>query len=317
MNIIDKMSLLHTFYKIVPKDKDDTNCYVSYTIHSMDKCKKQHENKYKNYIKSENKKVKLYEYMKEKGGINKFEYIVLCEAYSDSVTEMNEKLRAWFDRVIPTLNDNYKRRIVLKDNEHVIYKISCNMDGKEYFYIGVTKNYEKALIQHRSNCKSDSYELRENILYKTMRNMGGLDECDVEVLEIYAVDKLIQMSSLKERKDYWYNKLKDEKVTLDGGDKVRTFYKICCKDTDVESCYVGRTSNYDQRMKSHRANCGSNVYWLRELKLYKTINQYGGWANWNMERLETITCEDKKAEVKREEYWCKLLGADLNTIHPR
>ena len=317
MNIIDIMSLLHTFYKIVPKDKDDTNCYVSYTIHSMDKCKKQHENKYKNYIKSENKKVKLYEYMKEKGGINKFEYIVLCEAYSDSVTEMNEKLRAWFDRVIPTLNDNYKRRIVLKDNEHVIYKISCNMDGKEYFYIGATKNYEKALIQHRSNCKSDSYELRENILYKTMRNMGGLDECDVEVLEIYAPDKLRQMNSLKERKDYWYKKLKDEKVTLDGGDKVRTFYKICCKDTDVESCYVGRTSNYDQRMKAHRANCGSKVYCLRELKLYKTINQYGGWENWNMERLETITCEDKKAEVKREEYWCKLLGADLNTIHPR
>lgn len=309
--------LLHTFYKIVPKDKDDTNCYVSYTTQSMDKCKKQHENKYKNYIKSDNKKVKLYEHMKEKGGTHKFEYVVLCEAYSDSVTEMNEKLRDWFDRVKPTLNDNYKRKIVLKDNDHVIYKISCNMDGKEYLYIGGTTNYEKAMIQHRSNCKSDSYELRENILYKTMRDMGGLDECDVEVLEIYNVDKLRKVNSLKERKDYWYKKLKDEKVTLDGGDKVRTFYKICCKDADVESCYVGRTTNFEQRMKSHRANSSSNVHWLKELKLYKTINQHGGWTNWKMERLETITCEDKEAEVKREEYWYKLLGADLNTIHPR
>ena len=310
--------LLHTFYKIVPKDKDDTNCYVSYTSQSMDKCKKQHENKYKNYVKSDdNKKVKLYEYMKEKGGIHKFEYIVLCEVYSDSVKKMLENLRDWCDRVKPTLNDNYKRKIVLKDNEHVIYKISCNMDGKEYFYIGGTTNYEKAMIQHRSNCKSESYELRENILYKTMRNMGGLDECDVEVLEIYNVDKLRKVNSLKERKDYWYKKLKDDKVTLDGGDKVRTFYKICCKDDDVKSCYVGRTTNFEQRMKSHRANCSSNMYDLRELKLYKTINQYGGWTNWKMERLETITCEDKEAEVKREEYWYKLLGADLNTIRPR
>ena len=91
-------------------------------------------------------------------------------------------------------------------------------------------------------------------------------------------------------------------------------YKIYCNDCN--DIYVGSTQNYSKRKSQHRINsrCSyDNV--KKRLKLYKTINEYGGWDNWIMVPIEfcdeSITTK-RQAEQKEEE-WRLKLNTTLNS----
>jgi hypothetical protein len=61
-----------------------------------------------------------------------------------------------------------------------------------------------------------------------------------------------------------------------------TFYKIKCIDKSIRECYIGKTTNFANRMANHK--CLSKT---QDLKVYNFIREHGGWENW------VITIEHK------------------------
>jgi hypothetical protein len=87
-----------------------------------------------------------------------------------------------------------------------------------------------------------------------------------------------------------------------------TFYKIVCKDENITDCYVGSTTNFNQRKRCHKGN--SKQY---NCKVYQFIRDNGNWENWEMIIIDTIECETKKDAHKKENEYMIGLNATLNT----
>lgn len=93
------------------------------------------------------------------------------------------------------------------------------------------------------------------------------------------------------------------------------FYKICCNDLDIKYTYVGSTTNFRRRKCSHKSNCNNEKE--NHYKVYKTMNEHGGWDNWTMVMIEKAVCESNLDARKRERHWYEELNADLNTQLPQ
>ena len=88
-------------------------------------------------------------------------------------------------------------------------------------------------------------------------------------------------------------------------------YKISCDDT--EEFYIGSTTDLTSRKYQHKWRCNNENNRGYNLKIYKTIRQYGGWDNWRMVVVEEYPCENKREAEKREEEIRMELKATLNT----
>ena len=89
-------------------------------------------------------------------------------------------------------------------------------------------------------------------------------------------------------------------------------YKICCDDCDY--VYVGSTQNFTRRKQQHKINSiGKNE--KCQLKIYKTIDEYGGWENWRMVPVEECdeSIQTRRQAEMREEEWRLKLNATLNS----
>jgi hypothetical protein len=74
-------------------------------------------------------------------------------------------------------------------------------------------------------------------------------------------------------------------------------YKISLLDNS-DFCYIGSTKNYTIRKAKHKSDC------LRHypIKLYKMINENGGWDNCEMTPIDKIMVRDKiEARIREEE----------------
>ena len=89
-------------------------------------------------------------------------------------------------------------------------------------------------------------------------------------------------------------------------------YKICCDDT--ADFYIGSTTDFTSRKSQHKTNCNNENRTSYNLKIYKTIREYGGWQNWRMVVIEKFPCENRREAEKREEEIRMELKATLNTI---
>jgi hypothetical protein len=76
-------------------------------------------------------------------------------------------------------------------------------------------------------------------------------------------------------------------------------YSIRCKNPDIKDEYVGSTIDFIKRGKSHKYRSKDTI---NNFKLYKFINDNGGWDNWEM--IELIKCPDVKSirELQELEY---------------
>lgn len=88
-------------------------------------------------------------------------------------------------------------------------------------------------------------------------------------------------------------------------------YKICCKDESIKDVYVGHTTNFQKRKYNHKM-CSHKK--CDKVKLYKTINDNGGWDNWDMVEVAVYNCGDATEARIKEQYHKKELNATLNTI---
>ena len=93
-------------------------------------------------------------------------------------------------------------------------------------------------------------------------------------------------------------------------------YKIVCKDINIKDLYVGSTTNFIQRKKSHKNSCNYENQKNYNSYVYKFIRENGGWDNWDMIELEKYPCNDRNEKDKRERFWLEELKASLNCFIP-
>ena len=92
-------------------------------------------------------------------------------------------------------------------------------------------------------------------------------------------------------------------------------YKLYCKDKNITDCYIGSTTNYANRKRTHKSSCNNIKSRNYKQKKYIYIRENGGYENWDYEILETINLNDKIKE--RELFWIdKTWDNNLNTERP-
>lgn len=89
-------------------------------------------------------------------------------------------------------------------------------------------------------------------------------------------------------------------------------YKIYCRDCD--DYYIGVTNNFNARKATHKLRTTTNQGKHSKSKLYKTINDNGGWNNWIMRCCADTGTTDIKEAHRIEDYILNKLKPSLNTL---
>lgn len=93
-------------------------------------------------------------------------------------------------------------------------------------------------------------------------------------------------------------------------------YKIVCNDLSIQDCYVGSTTSFVKRKRTHKCYAISEDKRDSNYKVYQTIRENGGWDNWTMIEIEKYPCNDSNEATKRERHWYEELNAKLNLQVP-
>jgi len=91
-------------------------------------------------------------------------------------------------------------------------------------------------------------------------------------------------------------------------------YKIVCNNIEVPYIYVGSTKNFINRKSLHKSN--SNDKKTADRKVYRIINEHGGWDNWTMVKIESCFCEKVDAKNIEQKYYDELNENKMNMIRP-
>jgi len=94
-------------------------------------------------------------------------------------------------------------------------------------------------------------------------------------------------------------------------------YKICCNDINITDCYVGSTTNLNERRRTHKNRCYNEKRKDYNYNVYKFIRDNGGWDNWVVVLVESYTeCKSREELLRFERYHMELLEAELNSQVP-
>jgi hypothetical protein len=92
-------------------------------------------------------------------------------------------------------------------------------------------------------------------------------------------------------------------------------YRIVCKDPTIRECYVGSTTNFKNRKRTHKSNCNIQTKDYN-MNVYQFIRANGGWYNFDMIEIEKYNAIDKLSQSKRERYWLEFYQSTLNMRIP-
>lgn len=93
------------------------------------------------------------------------------------------------------------------------------------------------------------------------------------------------------------------------------FYKFVCENPEIKSCYVGHTTNFQQRKRCHKSKCNNKLSRDNHLKIYQTISENGGWDNWKMVEIDRQICLDLSDARKIEQKYIEELQANMNMCY--
>jgi hypothetical protein len=83
--------------------------------------------------------------------------------------------------------------------------------------------------------------------------------------------------------------------------KTYNIYIIKCCDPLIDYTYIGSTKNFYMRYCKHKHNSKNS-----ELKLYKCIRENGGFKNWTIDIIDSITTNDiMEVRLKEQDYIIK------------
>lgn len=93
-------------------------------------------------------------------------------------------------------------------------------------------------------------------------------------------------------------------------------YKICCRDPHITDIYVGSTTELVKRRSLHKHTCNKPDAKHHHLPVYQCIRENGGWANWQVVQIESLSCECGEDLRKREREVFDELRPTLNKNRP-
>ena len=86
-------------------------------------------------------------------------------------------------------------------------------------------------------------------------------------------------------------------------------YQITCKDPNINENYIGQTECFEKRKYSH-----SRDSQISELKIYKTIREYGGWDNWKMKIINHYYCDNEYEARQIEQKYIDIFKPTMNSV---
>jgi hypothetical protein len=95
-------------------------------------------------------------------------------------------------------------RIAIDYSQTIIYQIKCIDENINFIYVGHTTNKQERLKNHKTRCNNFNDKSYNFKLYQTIRENGGWENWEMNVLEQYSCENKIQ-AELKERE--WILKL--------------------------------------------------------------------------------------------------------------
>ena len=94
---------------------------------------------------------------------------------------------------------------------------------------------------------------------------------------------------------------------------IKCIYKIYCLDDKIKQMYIGKTNNFEGRVRGHYNTCNNPNNRDYNTKIYKFIRENGGWENWKIEIIQE--CEEEDID-KLELYYYDKFNHDLNCHKP-
>jgi len=88
------------------------------------------------------------------------------------------------------------------------------------------------------------------------------------------------------------------------------YYKIVSKDDNIKEIYIGKTTNFKNRVRDHKSRCNNENGKCYNLKIYQYIRENGGWNNFDIIEIE------KSESALRERELIEELNANLNSYIP-
>ena len=82
-------------------------------------------------------------------------------------------------------------------------------------------------------------------------------------------------------------------------------------DDNEELVYVGSTTHFTERKSRHKSNCNNPK--SHNIKLYKMINDNGGWDCFKFIQIKTFPCNDKREAEAEEDRIMLELKANMNS----
>ena len=92
------------------------------------------------------------------------------------------------------------------------------------------------------------------------------------------------------------------------------FYKIVCRDLNIQYFYIGHTTDFKTRKGCHKRVCNNPNDKNHNMPLYKFIRDNEGWENFDMIWLETQNYQTSKEARKREQDLITELKPSLNSM---
>jgi len=175
-------------YKICCKNTDITDIYVGHTT-NIKKRIRHHKNTCKN-PKNNRYHLKVYEFIRNNGGFDNWNIIVLeeypCNSFSDAII----KEREYYETLKPTLNMIYPQRT---NKEYIIdnieyynqYGKQYRIDNKEYYneyvkqYRIDNKEYTKEYIKQYRNDNKE--KIKEKAKKKVMCDICNIELCQYSI----------------------------------------------------------------------------------------------------------------------------------------
>lgn len=105
-------------------------------------------------------------------------------------------------------------------------------------------------------------------------------------------------------------------ATAPDAQQTTQLYKIYCINPAITAVYVGQTKNLIKRRQYHKSACNNEEDKAYHYYVYQFIRANGGWGDWRVEPIESITCSTKIEVADRERCLIQLLGATLNRQTP-
>ena len=108
----------------------------------------------------------------------------------------------------------------------------------------------------------------------------------------------------------------EDEYTNDNSEDEYTFimYKISPKNSEIKHCYIGHTTNFNNRKRAHIRNTITENDKHYHLKHYEFIRQNGGWNEWEMVEIEKFIGKTKLEARIREQELIHEHGANLNSL---